>query len=390
MVTRITVTPRTLPNLEYTPSKDHHIGNPPTAFKNPWPSSGISHSLRDIFSTRFGSDRNLVPVPQGPNGTRSKELVRIVKPDFGANQGDRLRATWIGHASVLVEFPAAEGAPRGVRVLFDPVFSERTSPSNLFGPKRYSPLPCTLEELPEPDIVCISHNHYDHLDHATISQLHRRSLGQIHFFAALGNKDWFQQHVPCKEDEVTELDWWESCSVKVEGIGSINLTCTPTQHTSRRSLRDGNRGLWCSYALEGAGKKLYFSGDTAYQAAEAPSPCPAFEEIGKTLGPFDLSFLPIGLYSPPSFMGNVHATPEQSIRIHQDIRSKLSIGMHYGTFRGGISAHYEDVREPPLRWRKAALKEDIWCGGGIAGDGSEVDYTKEGVGLCHIGETVAV
>lgn len=390
MTPRITVTQTESRNPDSTPSKQHHIGQPPTHFKNPWPSAGEAHGFREVLSTRFGKERNFVPVPQGPDGTRSEELVKIVKPDFGADKGDKLRATWIGHASVLVEFPAAAGAERGVRVLFDPVFADRTSPFSWLGPKRYSPTPCTLEELPDVDVVCISHNHYDHLDNDAVSRLHTKSQGRIHFFAGLGNKSWFMQHVNCRDHEVTDSDWWDSYRVKVEGVGEVNITCTPTQHFSGRTPFDSGQTLWCSFVAEAAGKKLYFSGDTAYQAVNTPTPCPVFKEIGEVFGPFDLAFLPIGLYSPPSFMSNVHATPEQSVCIHKDIKSKLSIGMHYGTVRGGLSGQYEDVREPPQRWREAATKEGFWRGGGITGDGGPVDCDNEGVGLCNIGETVAV
>jgi len=331
-----------------------------------------------------------VPVPQGPNGTRSEELVKVVRPDFGSDRKHKLRATWIGHASVLVEFPVQSGAERGLRVLFDPVFSERTSPFTWFGPKRYSPTPCTLDELPEVDVVCISHDHYDHLDYATVSRLQQKGRGRVHFFVGLGIKTWFKQHIHCQDEEVTELDWWDSCDVVVEDVGRVSLTCTPTQHTSGRTPFDAGQTLWCSWAIEGLDNKMYFSGDTAYQAVGTPSPCPVFKQIGEALGPFDIAFLGIGLYSPPSLLGNVHSTPEQSICIHQDIRSKLSIGMHYGTVRGGVSGQYEDVREPPKRWREAALQSGIWSGGGVEGGGGPVDCEKQGVGLCHIGETVAV
>jgi N-acyl-phosphatidylethanolamine-hydrolysing phospholipase D len=386
MPANVRVTSR--PLSKHPPSKDHHVGSPPASFRNPWPSAGEKAGLGALLSARFGSERNFVPVPQGPGSARSEELVKVVKPDFAVDKKDKLRATWIGHASVLVEFPAAAEVERGVRVLFDPVFSERTSPSTWFGPKRYSPTPCTIDELPEVDIICISHNHYDHLDYDTVTQLKRK--GQVHFFAALGNKSWFKQHIHCQDDEVTELDWWESCDISVDGIGSVTLTCTPAQHTSGRTPLDAGQTLWCSWAAESDSKKFYFAGDTAYQAVNTPAPCPAFKEIGENLGPFDMSFLPIGLYAPEHLLGKVHATPEQSLRIHQDIQSKLSIGMHYGTFRGGISGQYEDVREPPRRWREVAIKNDIWCGGGVEGSGGSVNSSVEGVGLCNIGETVAL
>lgn len=348
--------------------------------------------LGQAFKLRFGSnpEKNFVLVPQGPDGTRSEELVKVRKPDWGYANNDRLRATWIGHASFLFETPAATGAERGIRILCDPVFSERTSPVQWFGPRRYSPTPCSLDDLPDVDVVCISHNHYDHLDHATVQHIYDKRKGHVHFFTGLGNKQWFIQHVGCKDHEVTESDWWDSYDLKIEQLGTAHLTCCPIQHGSGRSAFDQGNTLWCSWALEAANRKLYFAGDTAYQAPGTPSPCPAFVEIGQKLGPFDLACLPIGLMTPQSFMGAVHATPEQSVNVHKEVGSKLSLGMHYGTVRGGISAHYEDVRDPPRRWRVAAEKEGLWCGGGVEGNGAAVDTAKGGVGLCDIGETVAV
>ncbi|KAI7213077.1 Metallo-hydrolase/oxidoreductase [Hortaea werneckii] len=371
-------------------------------FQNPWPSFK-QHSLSEAFKLRFGShpEKNFVPVPQGPDGARSTELVKVRKPDWGVERGEKLRATWIGHASFLIEFPvaagaAASGAERGIRVLCDPVFSERTSPFQWLGPKRYTPTPCSLEELPEVDVVCISHNHYDHLDYATVQHIYDRQGGRVHIVAGLGNKKWFTQHIGCQEDEVSELDWWDGCELEVKDLGKVRLTCCPTQHGSGRSINDQGQTLWCSWAIESNGKKLYFAGDTAYKAEGAPAACPAFQEIGESLGPFDLALLPIGLMSPHQWMGSVHATPEQSLQIHKDVKSKLSIGMHWGTVRGGISAHYEDVRDPPRRWQVAAEKEGLWRGGGPQGTPLQTGDTGPdsseygGLGLCEVGETVAV
>ncbi|KAI6790906.1 Metallo-hydrolase/oxidoreductase [Hortaea werneckii] len=391
-------------------TKAHH--RPGGGFQNPW-NSFKHHSLSEALRLRFGShpEKNFVPVPQGPDGARSGELVKVQKPDWGVERGEKLRATWIGHASFLVEFPVAAAAAvegtggaeqqqqqqqRGIRVLCDPVFSERTSPFQWLGPKRYTPTPCSLEELPEVDVVCISHNHYDHLDYATVQHIYDRQGRKVHFVAGLGNKKWFTQQVGCQEDEVSELDWWDACEVEVKGLGKVRLTCCPTQHGSGRSINDQGQTLWCSWAIESNGKKLYFAGDTAYKAEDAPAACPAFQEIGESLGPFDLALLPIGLMSPHQWMGSVHATPEQSLQIHKDVKSKLSIGMHWGTVRGGISAHYEDVRDPPRRWQAAAEKEGLWRGGGPQGTPLQTEDTESGrseyggVGLCEVGETVAV
>nr|POE65151.1 n-acyl-phosphatidylethanolamine-hydrolyzing phospholipase d [Quercus suber] len=372
-------------------SQAHHVGSPRAGFTNPWPSAK-KLKLFAALHTRFGQhpEKNFVPVPKSLDGKRSVDLVKVQTPTWALHRNDCLRATWLGHASFLIELPAAPGASRGIRVLLDPVFSERTSPVNWAGPKRYTPTPCTVDELPDVDIICISHNHYDHLDQRTVTQLYTKRKGAIHVFAPLGNKTWFQQHVGCAPTDATEADWWDSFSVTIPALGEMRITCTPAQHGSGRSVFDQNHTLWCGWALSANGKALYFAGDTAYQAQGTPSPCPAFRQIGETLGPFDLALLPIGLCTPQSFLGSVHATPEQSLEIHRQVAAKVSLGMHYGTVRGSISAHYEDVRDPPRRWRVAAERAGLWCGGGVEGGGQPVDTTREGVGLCDTGETVAV
>ncbi|KAH0035520.1 Metallo-hydrolase/oxidoreductase, partial [Aureobasidium melanogenum] len=366
---KIAVTPLPSRNPEPVDPPAHWANNPPTSFKNPWPSFAKQHGFLDALKTRFGTNRNFVPVPE----TRD-ELVKVRKPDWGRGLDGwqhKLKATWLGHAGFLVETACSasttglevsadngkEGT-RGIRILFDAVFSERTSPVGWFGPKRYTPTPCTLDELPEVDLVIISHNHYDHLDIATISHVYKKSKAagkDIHFFAALGNKQWFlNAGIGIAADEVTECDWWDSQTVDVQGVGSINLTCTPTQHFSGRTPFDAGQTLWSSWVVEDvqSSKKLYFSGDTAYKATSAKTACPAFKQIGEVFGGFDLAMVPIGLYSPEWFMSNVHCCPEDSLEIHKDIRSKKTIGMHYGTVRGGLSAQYEDVREPPRRWQE--------------------------------------
>jgi N-acyl-phosphatidylethanolamine-hydrolysing phospholipase D len=358
---------------------EHHIGSPPTAFRNPWPSAnGKSHGLLKVLGARFGSKRNFVPVPD----TRD-ELVPIRTPDWGANIHG-LKATWIGHATFLVEATAAPTAKRGIRILLDPHFSDIAGPYNRVGPKRFSPPPCRVEEVPEVDLVVISHNHYDHLDLPTIKTILSRN-SHLHFFCGLNLKNWF---VSCGilASSVTELDWWSGASVTVKGIGTIMLTCTPAQHASSRGVFDRGQTLWCSWVLEDSHKKLYFAGDTGYRKIdeESESPeewdtlpgCPAFAEIGEKFGPFDLALLPIGCYNPRWLLSTIHCSPMDSVRIHRDIRSKKSLGMHYGTLRGGISGHYEDVHQPLIDWKAAGEKAGLaW---------------RSDIMLCDIGETVVV
>ncbi|KAJ7147864.1 beta-lactamase superfamily domain-containing protein [Mycena crocata] len=362
----------------------HHVGNPPTSFRNPWPSFSGSHNFLSMLQIRFSSSRNFIPVPASRD-----ELVPIRTPDWGSTTAG-LKATWIGHASFLVETRTRPGAARGVRVLLDPVFSERTSPVSFAGPKRFSPPPCALEDLPEIDVVAISHDHYDHLDAATIRFINQRRAGSVRFLCALGGAAHLVG-MGVDAAHVTELDWWDGAEIVVDGVGSVNLVCTPAQHQSGRTPWDKYATLWCSWVLEDKAedevKRLFFAGDTGYRTIPSNDPmsptelaafphCPAFAEIGVHYGPFALALLPIGCYLPRTFMSAVHCAPEDAVCIHNDIRSLRSIGMHYGTLRGGLSQEYEDVREPPRRWKEACQAAGLqW--------GSEV-------GLCDIGETVVV
>lgn len=282
-----------------------------------------------------------------------------------------------------------------MRILFDPLFSERTSPVSWAGPKRYTPTPCTLAEVPEVDLVVISHDHYDHMDAETLRAIYARRKGKMHFLVPLGNAARLHGMGMARED-VTQLDWWEGVQVEVPNVGSVKLSCTPSQHFSGRTLWDRGSTLWGSWVLECSSDspstsaeastasplKLFFAGDTGYRyvpegASEDSVPlCPAFREIGEEYGPFDLSLLPIGLYSPRQLMSPVHCTPEDAICLHRDLRSKRSIGMHYGTVRGGISQYFEEVTEPPRRFREACETAGMVWG--------------KDAGLLDVGETVVV
>ncbi|KIW66225.1 hypothetical protein PV04_08425 [Phialophora macrospora] len=376
-----------LPSLLPDAPKDHHVGSPPTAFRNPWPSHHPGHNGPwTLLKVRFSRDRPaFAPVP-----TNREELVPVRKVDF-SNSDDGFKVTWIGHASFLLQTSKPEGATRGINILCDPVFSERTSPVSWFGPKRFTPTPCSLTELLDAvdvDIVVISHNHYDHADAESLKTVWARRKSKVHFLVGLHNSRW-PTALGIARSSITELDWWDGVDVQIENVGKVRITCTPTQHFSSRSMWDRDHDLWCSYAihdLQGSRKNVYFAGDTAYRSIHANNlsreeedampVCPTFKQVGDLLGPFDLALLPIGLCSPRNFMSNVHANSWDSIRIHQDVRSKKSVGMHWGTVRGGISQYYEDVRTPAKHWKMAAEEAGLKWG--------------EEVGLVDVGETLVV
>jgi len=236
-------------------------------------------------------------------------------------------ATWIGHATVLLQ-------AGGFNVLTDPEFSDRSSPVQWAGPKRVVPPGIAIEDLPPIDLVVISHSHYDHLDAGSIRALRRRPGGERTLFAVpLGLAAWFRG---IGVDNVRELDWWESTS-----LGTLSLTAVPAQHWSQRTLWDRNQTLWAGWVLAVPGFRAYFAGDSGYS--------PLFREIGATLGPFDLALIPIGAYEPRWFMQANHVSPEEAVFVHRDVRARRSIGIHWGTF----VLSDERLTDPPAQLAEA-------------------------------------
>ena len=229
-----------------------------------------------------------------------------------------LSVTWLGHSTFLLE-------SNGVRVLTDPILSQRASPMGFAGPQRLAPMPYSVDDLPTIDYVIISHNHYDHLDAFTIE-----SLGnQPQYLVPLGLKEWFVD-LGIEAARVHELDWWQHWSG-----GPIRFTATPCQHWSGRGLFDRNQTLWASWMLEWGARTVWFGGDTGYNNVQ-------FKQIGEKWPQVDLALIPIGAYAPRWFMQASHVNPEEAVQIHNDIGSRFSIGMHWSTFQ--LSA--EPLDEP--------------------------------------------
>jgi N-acyl-phosphatidylethanolamine-hydrolysing phospholipase D len=233
--------------------------------------------------------------------------------------------TWIGHSAFLLQHG-------GLNVLTDPHLSARASPLSFAGPARVVPPGLQFHELPPIDAVLISHNHYDHLDERTVRRLAREHRG-LRFFVPLGLAAWFRRR---GLERVTELGWWQSAELDA-AAGRVRVTAVPVQHFSGRGLRDRNATLWCGLVLEHAGAKVFFAGDTGYSRD--------FADIAARFAPFDLALIPIGAYEPRGFMAPVHVNPEEAVRIHQDLGSRQSVAMHWGTFRLTL----EPMDEPPRR-----------------------------------------
>lgn len=247
-----------------------------------------------------------------------------------AGNGAESTLTWIGHVTFLFQH-------RGLNVLTDPVFGERASPLSFAGPRRYTPPALHVDQLPRIDVVLLSHNHYDHLDRDAVRHIARRNDGHTRWLVPLGMADWFRRE---GIDNVSELDWWDE-STPVAGRDDARAWFVPAQHFSGRGVNDRNATLWGGWVLEVDGFRLYFAGDTGYGQD--------FADIGAVFGGFDLSLIPIGAYEPQWFMKAVHVNPEDAVRIHRDVRSRLSVGMHWGTF----ILTDEPVDEPPHRLARA-------------------------------------
>ncbi|KAG7440705.1 Metallo-hydrolase/oxidoreductase [Guyanagaster necrorhizus] len=346
----------------------HWTSDRPVWFQNPWTSWRTNSKLDGARMLAFSS-RNAPALPNVGIPVRT--------PTWGTEEEHRgaVKATWLGHACFLVELPFITGLERGARVLFDPVFSDRCSPSQSFGPKRYTEPPCKIEDIPEVDAVVISHNHYDHLDTHTISTLFKRSR-LPHIFAPLGNDKYFES-ISIPKAHAHTLDWWDARRVEIPHDGaSFKLTCTPAQHFTGRGLFDQGKTLWASWALEGEGKKVYFAGDTGYRSVkdgeneEERPVCPVFKEIGKRFGGFDLALIPIGAYQPKWFMSTVHCAPQDSVRIFKDLKTKKAIAMHWGTWM----LTTEEVTEPPRKLAEECKKIGIPDGDFLVSDVGETKY----------------
>jgi len=270
-------------------------------FVNTYPSSAVRHgdeprpTLRDFL---FGGEGR-VPAKPLPSTDPREAWTRA--PDSG------LRATWLGHSTVLLEID-------GTRVLTDPVWGPRASPFSFMGPKRFQPVPVDIGALPPLDAVLISHDHYDHLDYPTIRALAKLP---VPFITSLGVGMHLEAWgVPA--ERITELDWWETTELP----GGLSFTAAPSHHFSGRSLHDRNGTLWSSFVMRGERHSVFFSGDTGLS--------PAFAEIGSRLGPFDLVMIEVGAYHPS--WGNVHLGPENALLAWQQLGSGRLLPVHWGTF----------------------------------------------------------
>ena len=306
LATALAATSCSAPNRYYDPKKPHHTER---GFRNTDPAAVAPRPFGEFL--RWQRERWSLEIPP-PKVDLSPNV-----PDLGyiqKNRGD-FAVTWVGHATVLVQMG-------GLNILTDPQFSERAFPVQWAGPKRFQPPAVRIAELPHIDVVAISHNHYDHLDLGSVKALAAQPGGSPLFLVPLGNERLLADE---GVTNVRALDWWDSVEVR-----GARVHLVPVQHWSRRTLTDANRCLWGGFVLEansrGKLRRVFFGGDTGYSSAD-------FKAIGAKFGAIDLGLIPIGAYAPRWFMQAQHVDPDEAVKIHQDIRARRSLGIHWGTFQ---------------------------------------------------------
>jgi L-ascorbate metabolism protein UlaG (beta-lactamase superfamily) len=235
--------------------------------------------------------------------------------------GDEIVVTFINHSTMLIQ-------THGINILTDPVWSRRVSPFRFLGPVRYRDPGIRFDELPPIDVVLISHNHYDHMDVATLKQINKKWKPMI--FAGLGNARFLRRS---GIRGVFDMDWWDKEVVR----NGIAIVCAPGQHFSSRAISDRDKTLWCGFVIETPKGPIYFAGDTGYGSF--------VEKLHEHYPSFRLAFLPIGAFRPTWFMAPVHISPDQAFQMHHELHVETSIAMHFGTFH--LADDHQD--EPPER-----------------------------------------
>jgi N-acyl-phosphatidylethanolamine-hydrolysing phospholipase D len=282
---------------------------------------------------RWAVTRTIKPrIDRTPRGSFPEQ-----KPAFSSPraQPDRVSLTWVGHATFLLQLGP-------MNVLTDPIWSERCSPVQFAGPRRYMPPGVPFDDLPPIDVVLLSHDHYDHLDVRTVHRIvavHSDARWLVPLGLASTLREMGVRYI-------AELDWWAETRVD-----ELNLCCVPAQHFSGRGTRR-NRSLWSGWLATFGERRCYFVGDTGCH--------PDFGVIGSRLGPFDVIMLPIGAYDPRWFMAPVHLSPEEAVDSFVELTagsdSRCSmVAMHWGTFK----LTDEPMSEPPERARAAWLAKGL-------------------------------
>jgi L-ascorbate metabolism protein UlaG (beta-lactamase superfamily) len=310
-----TVVPPFLDRIYYRgPPSDHFDGE---RFINP--DGGLPTAGRRNFFARWATSAERAAWPESVPVTASVPPRRV--------DGDAMRVTWVGHATVLVQ-------TAGLNILTDPIWSERASPFSFAGPRRVRAPGIRFADLPRIDLVLLSHNHYDHLDLPTLRRLWARDRPLI--VTSLGNDTILRR----AGIEAAAGDWGATVPVRT----GVDVVIERNHHWGSRWFTDRNRALWSAFTVRLPGGNIFFAGDTGWGDGSWVR-----EAAGH--GPFRLAIIPIGAYEPRDFMRSHHVNPEEAVAMFEALDPVRAIGVHWGTFQ----LTFEPIDEP--RQRLASLKQ---------------------------------
>ncbi|KEQ28873.1 beta-lactamase [Pedobacter antarcticus 4BY] len=294
--------------------------------------------IKSKFYYKDGSLKNLSDTPVKPENVSYFQLLSallkknplrrppaplpVLKPDFTSSSQTRI--TWFGHSSYLLQIS-------GLNVLVDPVFSPRTSPFSFIGSLNYAGTEqLRLEDLPDIDILLITHDHYDHLDYQSVLKL----SGKTKYFLTSLGVGAHLQHWGIPESKITEMAWYETTT-----LSGLQFTACPARHFTGRLFKR-NQTLWCSFVVQSSDKRIFLGGDSGYDTH--------FKEIGERFGSFDLAILECGQYNV--YWPFIHMFPEQTVQAAIDLNAKALLPVHWSKF--SLALH--DWNDPVIRAVKAA------------------------------------
>jgi N-acyl-phosphatidylethanolamine-hydrolysing phospholipase D len=322
--------PSSLVNTKVTPDPDSSL--PRHVYKNgvfETPFSWKHKTFSEMMNFMFCYKQNHLAL--GLNDNRSLIKVTPVESKIKhpmKSDDETPTASWLGHASMLFRAD-------GMTFLTDPVFSERCSPVQFAGPKRFTPVPDGVDDI-HIDVVLLSHTHYDHLDSATATKIGNKAL----WISPRGVKKLLNEY---NITNCIEMDWWDSYEyMHPDHSATSTISFVPANHWTNRGMLDINTCLWGGYVVKTTKSSFFFMGDSGYDEN-------LFKIIGNKFGPFDISALGIGAYRPREFMREQHVNPAEAVQIHQELQSRQSVGIHWGTFPLAL----EDDIEPALEMNRA-------------------------------------
>ena len=340
----------------------HHIPSNPLLFTNPWPKKPRQPTFRWLswLATHLVTTNKLLQILTGQplHAAPTGYLTTIpICPQTLAATPSPMRVYWLGHATALIQ-------AHGQTIITDPALGRQIGPlPTINHPRvmkaaakqldrnwvlrapRQQDVPISAEQIPEVDVVLISHNHYDHLDKASV--VHLAHLFAPLFIVPLGVGRYLRQW---GIERIVELDWWQWLTYQ-----GIHYHCTPACHDSLRKPGDRNQTLWCSWFVEtneSTPQTLFFAGDTAYASH--------FQEVRYYLGEPDFALLPIGAYYPRWYLRHVHLDPAEALRAFLDLRAKKLLPIHWGTFDiGGEPIHLPILSLQELAHQKGICPDHL-------------------------------